>query len=82
MSAFGEQGLGDEGDNWIVVCSTDVWVKSSPVRLRHQATSKYLSVSGATFGRPIAGQYEITGGFLTTLAVKCIVAIISPTIVY
>lgn len=60
VSAFGENGEGDEGDNWVVVCSTEIWLKSSPVRLRHAVTSKYLSVSGATFGRPIAGQYEIT----------------------
>jgi len=60
VSAFGEEGNGDEGDNWVVVCSSDVWYKTSPVRLRHVVTSKYLTVPGATFGRPIAGQYEIT----------------------
>lgn len=60
VSAFGEAGVGDEGDNWMVMCSSDVWLKSSPVRLRHVATNKFLTIPGATFGRPIAGQYEVT----------------------
>ncbi|KAL5264527.1 hypothetical protein ACHWQZ_G005575 [Mnemiopsis leidyi] len=60
VSAFGENGKGDEGDNWQVVCSSDLWYKSSAVRLRHVITSKYLTVPGGTYGRPIAGQYEIT----------------------
>ena len=61
VSAFGENGKGDDGDNWQVVCSSDLWYKSSAVRLRHVITSKYLTVPGGTYGRPIAGQYEITG---------------------
>ena len=65
VSAYGEEGVGDDGDDWVVVCSSDTWLKTSPVRLRHVATAKYLTVPGATFGRPIAGQYEITGKTLT-----------------
>ena len=61
MSAFGEGGVGDDGDNWQVVCSSDIWYKTAAVRLRHVVTSKYLTVPGQTFGRPIAGQYEVTG---------------------
>jgi len=60
VSAYGEDGDGDDGDNWQVVCSSDIWYKTSAVRLRHVVTSKYLTVSGQTFGRPIAGQYEVT----------------------
>jgi len=60
VSAFGEGGVGDDGDNWQVVCTSEIWYKTSAVRLRHVVTSKYLSVPGQTFGRPIAGQYEIT----------------------
>jgi len=60
VSAFGEGGEGDDGDNWQVVCSSDIWYKTSAVRLRHVVTSKYLTVPGQTFGRPIAGQYEVT----------------------
>jgi len=60
VSAFGEGGVGDDGDNWQVICSSEIWYKTSPVRLRHVVTSKYLTVPGQTFGRPIAGQYEVT----------------------
>lgn len=60
VSAFGDDGKSDSGDNWQVVCSTGHWNRMSPIRLKHVVTGKYLTVSGNTFGRPIAGQYEIT----------------------
>ncbi|XP_058454249.1 stromal cell-derived factor 2-like protein 1 isoform X2 [Malaya genurostris] len=62
VSAYGdEQGIGDTGDHWMVVCSGEFWQRSSPVKLRHVDTDAYLSVSGRTFGRPINGQMEVVG---------------------
>ncbi|XP_058823023.1 stromal cell-derived factor 2 [Topomyia yanbarensis] len=62
VSAYGdEQGIGDTGDHWMVVCSGESWQRSNPVKLRHVDTDAYLSVSGRTFGRPINGQMEVVG---------------------
>ncbi|XP_041476222.1 stromal cell-derived factor 2-like [Lytechinus variegatus] len=59
VSSFGENGDGDEGDNWAVVCSTSNWKRSEPVRFKHVATENYLSMSGQVYGRPIHGQKEV-----------------------
>ena len=61
VSCFGEDGLGDEGDHWMVVCqgSSEYWRRSSGVKFRHLATSSYLQISGERYQRPIAGQYEV-----------------------
>jgi len=61
VSAFGEEGDGDTGDVWKVVCSGDAWARSEPVGLKHVDTSVFLAGSGRTFGRPIHGQMEIVG---------------------
>lgn len=50
-------------------CSSDLWLRDYPVKLRHKDTGAYLSVSGRTFGRPINGQMEVIGsndGFQAT----------------
>ena len=60
VSAFGENGLGDESDNWIVECDEDFWRRDDQVRLKHEATKKYLHVTGDTYGRPIHGQMEVS----------------------
>lgn len=60
VSAFGENGDGDEGDNWVVVCNSKFWSRDSLFRLKHVTTEHYLHVSGDTFGRPINGQKEIS----------------------
>lgn len=54
-------GVGDSGDVWDVECSSDKWLRDSPIKLRHKDTGAYLSVSGRTFGRPINGQMEVIG---------------------
>jgi dolichyl-phosphate-mannose--protein O-mannosyl transferase len=59
VSAFGENGNGDDGDNWILECDEDKWDRNEPIRLKHQVTGKYLHITGDTFGRPISGQYEV-----------------------
>ena len=40
VSAFGELGTGDTGDNWIVICSGDYWEREDPIRLKHVDTEK------------------------------------------
>ncbi|XP_023947941.1 stromal cell-derived factor 2 [Bicyclus anynana] len=62
VSCYGdENGEGDSGDNWTVVCNNDFWRRDTPVKLRHVDTAAYLAGSGRTFGRPISGQGEIVG---------------------
>jgi dolichyl-phosphate-mannose--protein O-mannosyl transferase len=60
VSAFGEGGEGDTGDNWkVVVSGGDVWRRGEYVFLQHVDTSKYLSSNTNKFGNPIPGQQEI-----------------------
>ena len=42
VSAYGEDGVGDEGDRWKVVCTTknDYWLRADPVRFQHVVTGK------------------------------------------
>jgi len=61
VSAFGEDGNGDTGDNWTVVCNGDYWERVTDIRLKHVDTEMWLSLSGNTFGRPINGQMEVIG---------------------
>jgi len=61
VSAFGDDGKGDRGDNWIVKCSGKFWNRKDKVRFQHLDTMKFLHASHETFGRPIAGQREIVG---------------------
>lgn len=51
VSCYGEEGAGDSGDHWKVVCSSGVWKRSENVKLQHVDTEAYLSASGKTFGR-------------------------------
>jgi len=59
VSAFGEEGEGDTGDYWIVVCTSDYWMRDTKVTFKHKDTDMYLSISGKTYGRPIHGQMEV-----------------------
>ncbi|XP_028164459.1 stromal cell-derived factor 2 [Ostrinia nubilalis] len=62
VSCYGdENGEGDSGDNWTVVCNNDYWRRDTPVKLKHVDTATFLAGSGRTFGRPISGQGEIVG---------------------
>ncbi|CAH8614341.1 unnamed protein product [Dicrocoelium dendriticum] len=59
VSAFGEDGSGDEGDDWQVLCDSTHWLRSTAVRLKHMSTEGFLRVSGERYKRPISGQYEV-----------------------
>ena len=48
------------GDNWSVTCPGKFWRRDDKVRLKHVVTESYLHVSGDQFGRPIAGQKEVS----------------------
>jgi dolichyl-phosphate-mannose--protein O-mannosyl transferase len=62
ISAYGnDDGTGDTGDHWEVICYGKEWLRTSKVQLRHVDTRKFLGASGRSFGRPISGQMEIVG---------------------
>jgi len=61
ISAFGENGEGDSGDVWEIVCKGDTWQRDESIQFKHVDTDAYLSASGNTYGRPISGQMEIVG---------------------
>uniref|UniRef100_A0A336MWV8 CSON006643 protein n=1 Tax=Culicoides sonorensis TaxID=179676 RepID=A0A336MWV8_CULSO len=62
ISCYGdENGEGDTGDHWEVICSSEWWERDSSIKFKHVDTQKWLGVSGRSFGRPISGQQEIVG---------------------
>jgi dolichyl-phosphate-mannose--protein O-mannosyl transferase len=62
VSAYGdEDGEGDTGDHWEVICNGEEWLRDSRVQFRHVDTRKFLGISGRSFGRPISGQMEVVG---------------------
>lgn len=61
ISAYGNDGLGDTGDNWELVCSTTRWRRDGDVSLRHVDTGRFLAMTGNQFGRPISGHREVVG---------------------
>lgn len=61
VSAFGENGEGDDLDVWTVQCDSDYWERDEAVRFKHVGTDVYLSVTGEQYGHPIRGQREIHG---------------------
>lgn len=61
ISCYGEEGIGDTGDHWELLCYSGEWLRDQAVKLRHVDTGAFLSVSGRTFGRPINGQMEVIG---------------------
>ncbi|KAJ8961262.1 hypothetical protein NQ318_008946 [Aromia moschata] len=69
ISCYGDNGEGDSGDNWSVICSGDNWRRDESVMFKHVDTQMYLGTSGRTFGRPINGQMEVVGVHSSTGAV-------------
>ena len=70
VSGFGENGFGDTGDNWEVVCSTKAqfWNRGEVVQFKHADTGKWLSThesfqfnqQNCGGGCPIMGQTEVS----------------------
>lgn len=61
VSAFGENGEGDDLDVWAVQCDGVHWGRDEVVRLKHVGTDVFLSVTGEQYGHPIRGQREVHG---------------------
>ncbi|XP_046990713.1 stromal cell-derived factor 2 [Schistocerca americana] len=62
ISAYGDDnGVGDSGDHWMVLCEGEFWERDEAIMLKHVDTEVYLSATGRTYGRPINGQAEIVG---------------------
>jgi len=61
VSAFGESGRGDRGDNWLIVPSGKevYWLRGERVKVQHKDTSLYLDISDQSFKNPIPGQREV-----------------------
>eukprot|EP00028_Trichosphaerium_sp_Am-I-7-wt_P006136 CAMPEP_0168515448 /NCGR_PEP_ID=MMETSP0405-20121227/4762_1 /TAXON_ID=498012 /ORGANISM="Trichosphaerium sp, Strain Am-I-7 wt" /LENGTH=171 /DNA_ID=CAMNT_0008534869 /DNA_START=10 /DNA_END=525 /DNA_ORIENTATION=+ len=64
VSCFGNDGQGDESDNWKVttVSGSEYWEVDGEVRFQHVVTGAYLQMNNAQYGRPIPGQREIVAG--------------------
>ncbi|KAG9334014.1 hypothetical protein JZ751_009246 [Albula glossodonta] len=61
VSAFGENGEGDDLDVWTVQCGGTYWEREEAVRFKHKGTEVFLSVTGEQYGHPIRGQREVHG---------------------
>lgn len=64
VSCFGDQGVGDSGDKWVVETASGkgLWKRGDVVYFKHIDTGKYLSASTKhRFGSPIPGQLEVSG---------------------
>ncbi|XP_023664047.1 stromal cell-derived factor 2-like protein 1 [Paramormyrops kingsleyae] len=61
VSAFGENGEGDDLDVWTVQCSGTYWERDEAVRFKHKGTEVFLSVTGEQYNHPIRGQREVHG---------------------
>ena len=81
VSAFGEEGNGDTGDNWIVRCDNKgekFWHRNAPVHFEHVDTKKWLfTTSQAKFTMqncgqacPIMGQTEMSAANHKSQATK------------
>ncbi|XP_066906015.1 stromal cell-derived factor 2-like [Halyomorpha halys] len=67
VTAFGENGVGDGGDSWQVMCKRLLWRRDSPVLLRHRDTGSYLMVSGERYDDyyvAVADQLEVAATHL------------------
>lgn len=70
VSAFGDGGNGDTGDDWTLECEAGgtYWMRGQPVVLRHADTGKVLSAQRHSMfnqgncggGCPIMGQLEVS----------------------
>ena len=61
VSAYGHNGSGDFGDNWVLeLIDAKEWTRGSLFKLKNQQTGNYLVMDpNKAYGRPIAGQLEV-----------------------
>ena len=81
VSAFGENGNGDTGDNWIVRCdgkNEKFWRRNAPVHFEHVDTKKWLyttpqvkfTMQNCGQACPIMGQTEMSASNYKSSATK------------
>ena len=81
VSAFGEGGSGDTGDNWSIRCDSSgekYWRRNAPVHFEHADTKKWLytahkvkfNMQNCGQSCPIAGQTEISAANYKSAATK------------
>ncbi|KAJ8683913.1 hypothetical protein QAD02_019705 [Eretmocerus hayati] len=63
VSAYGNNGDGDTGDHWMIVCPSEYWERDEPVMFKHMDTDAYLAVTRRTYGSPIVGHNEVVGEY-------------------
>ena len=67
VSAFGDDGLGDSGDHWQLICnrsndSHPFWLRNDTVSLKHVDTGALLGATNEIYGSGrVNGQFEIVG---------------------
>ncbi|XP_076228685.1 stromal cell-derived factor 2 [Nomia melanderi] len=67
ISAYGDsKGEGDNGDNWLLMCHNEFWMRDEPVTLKHVDTNVYLAVTEKVYNILINGQNEVVGEYFTT----------------
>ncbi|XP_069476076.1 stromal cell-derived factor 2-like protein 1 [Ambystoma mexicanum] len=61
VSAFGDDGEGDNLDAWTVQCGDTYWEREEAVRFKHIGTDVFLTITGEQYSHPIRGQREVHG---------------------
>lgn len=57
VSAYGDNGLGDTGDDWKVEVTTGThWKRDETVKFKHVDTGKYLQSNRNQYRNPIPGK--------------------------
>lgn len=66
VSGFGSAGIGDTGDDWVVLIDADAddnglvhWHRDDYIRFKHFETGALLFSHARAFGHPIPGQHEV-----------------------
>jgi dolichyl-phosphate-mannose--protein O-mannosyl transferase len=60
VSAYGDNGSGDTGDDWKVELSSGThWKREEAVKFKHVDTGKYLQSNRNQYRNPIPGQQEV-----------------------
>uniref|UniRef100_A0A0A9YNP1 Stromal cell-derived factor 2 n=1 Tax=Lygus hesperus TaxID=30085 RepID=A0A0A9YNP1_LYGHE len=66
VSIYGQDGVGDTGDHWQVMCNTEFWLQEQKVMFRHVDTKTYLEATGHEYSDPHVERHVEIAGTLTT----------------